>query len=108
MFPNKSNQQRDLYGLFRDGIFADAIRGQTTFSEWDFVRTAHVGRQATNSLVRKMIKRMEKQFPSGFVWKGGKITLTPDFVMFIRTHIEMGSTEEEAIDAWSAMRSITE
>lgn len=102
------NGPRDLYQYFRDGLLSDAIRlSGHSFDPWKVIpKGAHIGRLQTDALTRKMIKRLQKQFPGGTTWEKGKLRLSAELLTFAKTHWELGSTEDEAVEAWKAMRAM--
>ena len=105
----KYDKSRDLYRTFRDGLFEDAVRGpQHEFNTWNLIPVprAHTGRMATNVLILKMIRHISREFPGAITFRKGILRMNPVFVSFIGTHQEMESTEQEAMDAWSAMKSL--
>lgn len=95
-----------LYDLFCEGIFRRAVKGHRTFGEWKLIPAQHIGRQASVTLIRKMLRKMEREYPGAFTRKRGTFEITEEFAEFIGTHLDMGSTSEEMVNAWSAMRSM--
>lgn len=102
-----TNQSRSLYESFRDGLIDDAVsRNAHEFDPWKLIPEVHIGRMQTVSLIRKMAAKMRKEFPGGVIEKKGKFLLQADLIEFAKTHREIGSTSEEMVAAWAAMRSI--
>jgi hypothetical protein len=103
----KYKEPRNLYQSFRDGLLADAIdKGLREIDPWHMMPPVHIGRQQTVTLIRKMADRLGRDFPKGFSYKKHKIRISDELAVFVETHREMGSTEEEARAAWAAMQSI--
>lgn len=101
----------DLYRLFRAGLTGYAVQedGPFTFDVWSGVsKTDNVGRKTTSALLRQFFHHMKREFPGGAKVKGGKLHISRELAVFLRTHEQIGSTEEEAIEAWAAMQSIME
>lgn len=106
--PTKTDRVRDLYQLFRDGILEDAARFSITSIEvWKMVPKQNIGRLQTVAGIRKMVARMQAEFPKGIVWKSGRMVVSDELMQFAKTHRELGSTEQEAIEAWRAMQDLT-
>jgi hypothetical protein len=106
--PN-SRRHKTLYGMFRDGIVTHAIENEgVILNEWHLIPEVHIGRMPTMTLIRKMTKKMIKDFPGAVTNRKGEIKLTPDFVEFAKTHRELNTSDEEVKQAWAAMRSMTE
>lgn len=106
----KPTAKADLYILFRNGLLTYILDTEdTNLRDWQMVpKEHHIGRMQTVSMVRKMLKRLGKEFPKGMVLLNGKIAVTEEFKAFLQTHREMGSTAEEAITAWTSMRELAD
>lgn len=104
----RHDKEPDLYSIFRDGVLK-YLTGQPKggLDPWRMIpKEAHVGRQQTVGLIRKMVNRLGKEFPGAVVWQGGRLSLTENFSEFLKTHHEMGSSAEEAKGAWETMRDL--
>lgn len=109
MSGSNERKYKTLYGMYRDGIISGALENDgEVIHEWKLIPEVHIGRLPTMTLIRKMTRRLLKDFPGGLTNKHGKITLTPEFMEFAKTHRSLNSTDEEVKQAWAAMRSMTE
>ena len=107
---------RNLYELFRDGVIDDAIKGNgktkvdgTHISPWNYLpeKTEHVGRVQTIALIRRFMQKASKEFPQGIVLNKSGFKVSDDFVVFTKTHKEMGTSHEDMVKSWEAMSSMT-
>ena len=104
----KTDRPRDLYALFRDGVLQDFIlHDKTVIDLFKFVPNRHhLGRLEALTLMRKMASAMAREFPGGVKAHKQNLHITPDFLVFARTHFSMESTAEEAAKAWLAIKEI--
>lgn len=105
--PTNPDRQRNLYQMFRDSLLEDCIRsGIYEVELWRSVPKENIGRLQTVSLIRKMASRMSREFPGALTLSGGKLKISHELVDFSKTHRDLGSSEDEAIQAWQAMQSM--
>lgn len=105
----KARTHKTLYGMFRDGMVTHAIENDgEVMNEWHLIPEVHIGRMPTMTLIRKMLRRMEKDFPGAMTRKKGLVKMDGEFIDFAKTHRELNTSDEEVKQAWAAMRSITE
>jgi hypothetical protein len=105
-----SPRNLDLYNIFRSAIIADALEHPTMVSTvWNYIPDLRgsISRMQCASLIRNMMRDLSKDFPGGVRISKGVMGYHPDFVDFLRTHHAMGSSIEDMVAAWNAMRGIT-
>lgn len=105
--PTRRDKPRDLYQTFRDGILEDCARFNLTEVElWKMVPKENIGRLQTMAGLRKLANRFQKEFPGAITWRAGRLGISIELIEFAKTHRELGSTEQEAIEAWRAMQTL--
>lgn len=96
---------RTLYHIVRDGLIEEAILRGGSVGLWSILpASTHGDRLRIMTMIRRMISTMATEFAGGIYIDGNTAFFTADFLTFCQTHRDMGSTEQQARDAWQAMR----
>ena len=104
---------RNLYEMFRDGVLDDAIAQHDSGEDcpkvtpWQYLPPkTPAGRLQTMAMIRRFMDQASKEFPGGLVLNAKGFKVEKSFVEFIKTHREMGSSHNDMVKAWSALRNM--
>ena len=99
----------DLYGMFHNEVLKLAtVTPEFDCDVWEFLPIVNIGRMQTVALIRKFMKQMSDDYPTGVTRKNGRFQITPMMVEFHKTHEDMGSSYQERIGAWKAMIGLSQ
>lgn len=104
-----TNKPPDLYRMFHNEVLK--LSSQTEgldLDVWSLLPVVNIGRKQTVALIRKFVKQMQDDYPSGVTTKNGRFQIARMLADFHKTHEEMGTPHEDRVEAWKGMIGLSQ